>query len=635
MTFGIASEGLPTSTGAMTALEAALGHEAGVALSFTSFRFPFSTAALRAIAADGVMPMITWEPFDATAPTEDRYPLREIAAGLHDDYLRAQAAALREIAAPVALRFAHEMNGDWYPWGHGVNGNTPADYVAAYRHVHDLVEAEGVRDVTWVWSPASIDTLTAPDLAPYYPGDDYVDWAGLSAYYDSTSDTWANTLAPTVRQLDAVAPTKPIYLAETGVLPGAARPALIHELLTSLLRTPRAIGFTWFDVRSRFDWRIGQDAAALSAVRAALSSGWYPAGPTTVPAPLVQVAPAVAGVPLVGSTLTATAGQWRGADATTGRWLVCDAATASSCTPAGGTGADLVLDAATHGRTLRYEVTATGTGGTTTHVSEPTTAVVVVPTRPDRPVVESRSGGARVVLPAPTLGTTHWRLVVDGRPYELVPVGRADYWLTGLTNGTSHTLALTAVAVSGSTVLESPATSGTFTPMTQPYQPYVSVTGPTATLNLPKAPAGAETWLLTVDGVTRTLPATTTTTSVQVPLGSPTAWSLVAAAGRWDGQAPGSTTPASTGSFSALEAPDAPVVTSGRGSITLTFPTAPAGATAWRVSVGATTYPDVPVGTAAGLTATGLYPGYPWTWTLRAVNSTSRSLAVTGKAAAS
>ena len=44
---------------------------------------------------------------------------------------------------PLYLRFAHEMNGGWFPWGVGTNGNGPADYVAAWRHIHDIFEQKG------------------------------------------------------------------------------------------------------------------------------------------------------------------------------------------------------------------------------------------------------------------------------------------------------------------------------------------------------------------------------------------------------------------------------------------------------------------------------------------------------------
>lgn len=377
MTFGVGTPQLPNSTTALTTFVTAVGREPDLGLTFTSFRYVFNVTGLRDLARSGITPLITWEPWDPTVPAENRYPLRDIAAGLHDTYLRDQAARIRDIGAPVAIRFGHEMNGSWYPWGAGVHGNTPADYVAAYRHVHDLFAAEGVTDVTWVWAPAALDSAAPPDLAGFYPGDAYVDWSGLTAYFDQSTDTWANAVAPTLRRLDAVAPTKPFLLAETGVLPGPSRPAMMHDLLDNLLRTPRSVGFVWFDFSSRQDWRIDDDPAALTALREVLSSGWYPlpGAPFTPPAPLGLTEPTVHGTAALGSTLTATAGTWRGATSTTGRWLLCDAA-GSGCTPTGTSEPSLALDDADAvGRSVRFEVTATSAGGSTTSTSLPTATV--------------------------------------------------------------------------------------------------------------------------------------------------------------------------------------------------------------------------------------------------------------------
>src|SRR5690349_24021953 len=45
--------------------------------------------------------------------------------------------------------FDWQMNGDWqFPWSAQLNGNTPADYIAAWRHVHDLFAQAGATNVT-------------------------------------------------------------------------------------------------------------------------------------------------------------------------------------------------------------------------------------------------------------------------------------------------------------------------------------------------------------------------------------------------------------------------------------------------------------------------------------------------------
>jgi hypothetical protein len=74
-----------------------------------------------------------------------------------------------------------------------------------------------------------------------------------------------------------------------------------------------------------------------------------------------------------------------------------------------------------------------------------------------------------------------------------------------------------------------------------------------------------------------------------------------------------------------------PTVQAGGGAITFGFPLAPAGATAWRVSVGAKVYPDLPIASTS-FAVSGLYPGYPASWTVRVVNAGARSLPVSGQA---
>ena len=88
----------------------------------------------------GSIPEITWEPWDTTKPlgaSQPRYSLRNIADGKFDSYIRTWARTLAAYGGEVQLRFAQEMNGDWYPWGRGTNGNTPAEFVKAWRHVHE------------------------------------------------------------------------------------------------------------------------------------------------------------------------------------------------------------------------------------------------------------------------------------------------------------------------------------------------------------------------------------------------------------------------------------------------------------------------------------------------------------------
>ncbi len=149
-------------------------------------------AKMSAVVSRGAMPMVTWEPWDHTeSASQPAYALRAILAGHHDAYIRRWARDVAAWSQPMYLRFAHEVNGDWYPWSPGVNGNTSVEYVATWKHVVDIFRQEGATAVRWVWSPNVAYDSSTP-FAEVYPGDAYVDWVGLDGYNWGTSQSWSS-----------------------------------------------------------------------------------------------------------------------------------------------------------------------------------------------------------------------------------------------------------------------------------------------------------------------------------------------------------------------------------------------------------------------------------------------------------
>ena len=73
---------------------------------------------------------------------------------------------------PVFFRFANEMNV-------GPNGTNPASYVAAFRFVADI--ARSAPNIALVWAPNDVSAIDR-NLADYWPGNEYVDWVGVSLY---------------------------------------------------------------------------------------------------------------------------------------------------------------------------------------------------------------------------------------------------------------------------------------------------------------------------------------------------------------------------------------------------------------------------------------------------------------------
>src|SRR3954463_4554055 len=408
---GAAVDGLPGDPAVLDPFTEATGVSPSVAMYFSDFGGRVDSAALKRLSASGRLPMMTWEPWNHTTPSANPYSLQAIAAGEFDAYLSAQGKALAAVGAPVAVRFAHEMNGDWYPWGQGANGNAPADYVAAYRHVHDVVTAAGASNVVWVWSPITVISRPGVPLEPLYPGDEYVDWVGLSVYFSQPGASYAPEVPSTLREFDQIAPRKPLYVAETSVLPGPNRPAMIHDLISGLLTIPNLVGLTWFNHDTNHDYRIDNDASAAAQLAAELSSPYFGgAGQTDDPVvapPLTLTKPTVTGTAQVDATLTRALGTWRSASGSgqlsiSGRWYRCtDVSTTTSCTATSAGGATYVPTMADRGHYLRFAETATNGAGSAVAWATPTPAVLTTPATPAAPGVEARDGALRLFPSAP------------------------------------------------------------------------------------------------------------------------------------------------------------------------------------------------------------------------------------------
>lgn len=124
-----------------------------------------------------ITPIITWLPKGV--------PLGGIAAGHYDDYLHAFFSRIREDYGDmdVLIRFAHEMETRqdqilWYSWQ--LPGGEDY-YKAMWEHVVSLGREEAP-NIKWIWSPNRLDGFSKK----YYPGDEYVDYIGVTLNLRST-----------------------------------------------------------------------------------------------------------------------------------------------------------------------------------------------------------------------------------------------------------------------------------------------------------------------------------------------------------------------------------------------------------------------------------------------------------------
>lgn len=229
---------------------------------------------LRAVAARGSTPQITWEPWDGTrgARRQPDYTLASIIEGRHDRYIRSWARGLRRYGGAVLLRFAQEMNttvsreanGAVYPWAEASNGNRPGQYARAWRHVHDIFTAEKATNVRWIWSPVA--GVVVPSQ---YPGDRYVDIVALSGFNGGTALPWggwrtfAETFDAPLQTLHRLAPDKPVQISEVGTAQvGGSKPLWIKEMFDYIQDHPSIRSVLWFELLKQTDWRVGTSPVA-------------------------------------------------------------------------------------------------------------------------------------------------------------------------------------------------------------------------------------------------------------------------------------------------------------------------------------------------------------------------------------
>jgi beta-mannanase len=244
----------------------------------------FDEPRLDAVAKRGAMPMVTWEPWNhRRGVKQPKYALRKVAAGRHDAYIRRWARDAAAWNKPLYVRFAHEMNGNWYPWGANVNGNTKTDYKNAWRRVVRIFRQEGATKVRWVWSPSAEVLGNGVVFDEIYPGDDYVDWVALDGYNWGTTRSgsdWtslAELFDPSYDALTAMT-NKPVMIAETASAEaGGDKAAWIREGLLKDVpsRLPRVEAVIWFNTDKEANWRVDSSVRALEAYRDVATSPLY------------------------------------------------------------------------------------------------------------------------------------------------------------------------------------------------------------------------------------------------------------------------------------------------------------------------------------------------------------------------
>ena len=197
---------------------------------------------------------------------------------------------------PMLIRFANEMNT-------AAIGDEPEQYKKIFRNVANMIH--GYENLAVVWSPNDFGSLDRP-FDYYYPGDEYVDWIGVSMYaikyfmgnpgaldrdtkfFMSGDYAWpTNRIKPLIEFLENNNIQKPIMISEGGIatrnnqgedLESWASPRLRNMLWYLIMKYPQIKLINYFNKDMSYEhhgYSISNYPYATNIFRTAAESGAY------------------------------------------------------------------------------------------------------------------------------------------------------------------------------------------------------------------------------------------------------------------------------------------------------------------------------------------------------------------------
>jgi glycosyl hydrolase family 26 len=237
--------------------------------------------------------LVSWEPW-RPVPTarglaaqfrpQFGYRNADIATGWQDPYISGFARSLARFKGIVYLRYAHEMNGTWYPWSHD-----PESYRRAWRRMVRLVRRAGADNVRFVWSVNPSLYLPTETwlgaLHRYWPGSRYVDAIGSTMInFGGRKDYTVRRFAPRLRALHRAYP-KPMMITEANT-EYADRLQWLLDFRGLLARMPWIKSIAWSQLPSRgkahlagvgnLEWSVRRDPAAAAVLQRIIADGLRP-----------------------------------------------------------------------------------------------------------------------------------------------------------------------------------------------------------------------------------------------------------------------------------------------------------------------------------------------------------------------
>ncbi len=267
---------------------------------FTGISFPRNEVEI--LSKLDIVPYIRLMPREnfSPDPNQHQYTLERIAVGNYDQEIRQWAIEAKATNVPLIMEFGTEVNGNWFHWNGQWNGggvtdgygdpqiaDGPEKFIDAYRRIINIFREVEVENITWVYHVNSSSYPDHPwnDLMAYYPGDEYINWIGVSVYGAQSKQykwlSFTQVFDPAYATITAES-EKPILIAEFGVHEkenSNLKAQWLTEAFDALLsnRYPEVYGVSYWHSRwideNQVEHNINLDSspAALSAYQAGIA----------------------------------------------------------------------------------------------------------------------------------------------------------------------------------------------------------------------------------------------------------------------------------------------------------------------------------------------------------------------------
>lgn len=171
---------------ALKEVEKQAGHRFELVNGYYNLGSEFPEEDVREIYSDGRIMMLTI--FPCSYHNLSNVTISQIVNGGYDHHIRRWAKKVKEIEEPVFINFASGMNADWAPWNARAYGKDHDLFIEAWKRVYGIFKEEGAYNAYFVWNPhdRSYPDYKWNDPNLYYPGDQYVDWIGITGYDKGT-----------------------------------------------------------------------------------------------------------------------------------------------------------------------------------------------------------------------------------------------------------------------------------------------------------------------------------------------------------------------------------------------------------------------------------------------------------------